>query len=595
MLLVIAAARLSRLEIVDREIHVDEVWSVWQLIGAQTDYTRDLTWPPLYTVLMDGWQRLTGIHIVTLRSLSVLYSLIGAAALYCAARTIVGFQGAVFATLIYAALPLSGFINTYARAYALVYALLPIALWLTVRYFARPGWRRAITLGVVMVAMFYTAYGAVGGYLLLGMYTLIVYRMQVWRWWLPGLIAAVLASPAIIGISGLVIGRAALVDRLVLPPPVQAISALYATLFEAGLPVWIGLIVIASVGSLIRLRRLNARMIGVLAWAVSPILFYALNRWLGLFSALYLWYVAVGLALWVAWGLTLLPRVAQMVSVIALIGLLITPVRFEQFQATPQPIGLSFEGLKEYVRWGDVLVIDPLWQDRYCRCVEPEMFDYLVRLYFPQGWRVVSDPVGYRRVWYLKWASLSDETFEQTKIQLGRIASTFIGPPEALFRLYEAPPDPVGIPFANGMWFHGVDLLDAPTGLLTRRAGDQFQVRLWWTVDRAPAGDYSIGLKGYLRDYPNKGEDRLVIQSDSGPQLEDPTLPTATSQWTPGRFYIETRTIEVPRSISRGELSATIPITMTVYQSWDGVRIKAPGTNADDLLFVFNLYIKAWG
>jgi hypothetical protein len=266
---------------------------------------------------------------------------------------------------------------------------------------------------------------------------------------------------------------------------------------------------------------------------------------------------------------------------------LIIPVDYVSFTATPQPLGVSFEALAKQVRWGDVLAIDPQWQDRYCKCIEPEVINYFIRLYFPQGWQIVDDPTGYRRVWYLKWDSVNDAAYEK-RIREGRLASVFVGPPEALFRLYEAPPNPTGVLFENGLRFHGIEVIDEPSGILVKRAGDRFRVRLWWSVDRQPSADYSIGLQGYLAG-------NLVIQSDSGPQLADPTQPAVTSQWVPGQFYVEVREITVPRSISSGTLNAKIPIYLTVYQWWDGLRIRAAGMNTDNLLETISLYIKAWG
>ena len=67
LLVLIAAGRVLRLNLAHKDLHIDEIWSVWQLIGNHTDYSRDATWPPLYYIALDGWQRLVGIDPFSLR------------------------------------------------------------------------------------------------------------------------------------------------------------------------------------------------------------------------------------------------------------------------------------------------------------------------------------------------------------------------------------------------------------------------------------------------------------------------------------------------------------------------------------------------
>ena len=62
------------------------------------------------------------------------------------------------------------------------------------------------------------------------------------------------------------------------------------------------------------------------------------------------------------------------------------------------------------------------------------------------------------------------------------------------------------------------------------------------------------------------------------------------SQWLPGRFYVEERTLTVPD----GVITASYPIDLTVYQWWDNVRLNAPGVNTDHLLTIQHVFIKSW-
>jgi hypothetical protein len=185
-------------------------------------------------------------------------------------------------------------------------------------------------------------------------------------------------------------------------------------------------------------------------------------------------------------------------------------------------------------------------------------------------------------VWYLKWDSLEDKEFEK-KVRQNRVAEDFIGPPEALFRLYEAPPDMTGIPFANGLRFHGMDLVDRTTNLLALRAGDKFRVRLWWSVDHPLDLDYSVSLQVLVNG-------KVTIQSDSAPQVTAPDMPRETSQWQPGQYYIEERELNVPRSLKEG----TYPIYLVVYYWQNNTRFSAPGANTDNMLPIYTLYVKAF-
>ncbi|MEP7286192.1 MAG: hypothetical protein ABI947_10540 [Chloroflexota bacterium] len=624
LLLLIAASRILRLSLDQRDLHVDEVWSVWQLLGAHPDYMRDAAWPPLYYIVLDGWRQLVGLHPVVLRFLSALLSLIGAASIYRVARRLwIGNTRremiGLMAMVVYSALALSTLLTTQVRGYALVYALLPVAFWFTLRYFDHPQIRRAIPLALTLAAMFYTWYGSVGAFLLIGIYTLLVYRQAIWRWWLPGIIAGLIALPGIIGIMGLVTNRIKPLSDSKIEPLIPALTALYKQDAGSSVIVWLLLFGIATVliaisqwagsgrpdpykipsgvgarpaspadFSLRTERRLGgedkrfSRPLALLVWIFVPVIMYGLNSYLGLFSANYTWYFVLGLALWMAWGLSQLPRSGQIVALAVLVGVLFTPIPYAAMQITPPPLGRSFAWLAQHVQWGDVIAIDPLWKDRYCNCVEPEVFDYLSRLYFPQGLPVVSNPDGYRRVWYLKWASLEDQAFEQ-RVRQNRVEGMFVGPPEALFRLYEAPPDSTGIPFENGMRFHGIDIIDQKPGLLARRVRDTVRVRLWWSVDKPITVDYSVALHIYANG-------QLVTQSDSAPQIVEAGTPHETSRWQMGRFYIEERDLEIPDSLITG----AYPINLIVYWSGDQVRISAPGVTQDRMLPIYTLNIKAW-
>jgi hypothetical protein len=131
------------------------------------------------------------------------------------------------------------------------------------------------------------------------------------------------------------------------------------------------------------------------------------------------------------------------------------------------------------------------------------------------------------------------------------------------------------------MRFQGTDLLDK-RGLPVFHEGDPLNVRLWWSVERPPTLDYSIGLF-ILND-----AGQIIAQQDGPPAVTD--APTATSQWQPGQLYTEDHTFQLPYPLPRGDYR----LAMAVYWYGDGVRIEAPGADADGLLTLLNFRVVAW-
>jgi hypothetical protein len=249
------------------------------------------------------------------------------------------------------------------------------------------------------------------------------------------------------------------------------------------------------------------------------------------------------------------------------------------------PYEAFFPQLARNWRAGDVLMIDP-----NCRCGTPMRYDYYQRVFFPDGLPVVEDPAGHRRVWYLGYDG-GDPSPGLQAAREGRVAAEFLGPAEFLFQLYEAPPDPDGVLYDNGMRFHGMSVLNNPTNTerpVLRHEGESIRVRLWWSVDETPVRDYSISLQMV-------GANGLVTQSDGAPQTV--TLqpyadvpPQEISQWQPGRYYIEERTLKIPNPTPAGEYA----LNLIVYQWWDGVRVPVADTPGIGLLPIRTVHVMAW-
>src|SRR6185503_14744393 len=86
------------------------------------------------------------------------------------------------------------FLTLYARGYFISVVAVPLAFWLTVRYFAKPTFRRALLLALSLFAMYAGQVTTVPTFGIIGLYTLLVYRRRIWLWWLPGLLALIPAA-----------------------------------------------------------------------------------------------------------------------------------------------------------------------------------------------------------------------------------------------------------------------------------------------------------------------------------------------------------------------------------------------------------------
>jgi hypothetical protein len=597
ILLLIAASRI--LYLTDLEMAWDEVWSVWQTFGSPADIVRwtPNDWPPLFFLTLGAWKEFVGIQPEPLRYLSVLSFLVGSAFTYRVTLRIWHERAALLVTLAYAAMGLSIYLSLVVRGYSFLMALTPLALWLTVRYFEAPASRpsvsepvitpsvrRAIYLALCMTTMFYIHLISVFIFILLGIYTLLVYRRAVWRWWLPGALVGALSWFMILPRISTLSTRGGYNALLPLAPLPEALIQKFATFTGSLAAVW-GVLFVAAVGvfAVQMLRgRGRAQVLALLIWVLSPIPIYVLHSRLGLFQDVrYVWWVMPGIALWIGIGLSYLPRPGFHMALMALGALLFLPSGLEQYEATVfvpanVPMEANFKLLREEMKPGDVLLIDPNCQ----KCAPIEAWDYFMRVYFPNGLRFVDNPDGYRRVWYVSRGWLQDPATKAAVLK-NRVEGKFFGPPTFLFRLYEGPPDQAGVLFENGLRFHGVDIqaLSTPSGIVLHE-GETFRVRLWWSVDRRLERDYSTSLQIPV---PNS-----LIQLDGPPKVID--APRETSRWQSGRFYIDERAIQLPYPLKPG----TFTLYLTVYQWWDNVRLLAPGVNQDRLLPIGQITVQSW-
>jgi hypothetical protein len=243
-----------------------------------------------------------------------------------------------------------------------------------------------------------------------------------------------------------------------------------------------------------------------------------------------------------------------------------------------------FETVAEHWQAGDVMLVDPDCGN----CPAPEEWDYFTRVYFPQGITFISDPAGYRRVWYVREVTKADPEIKAAVFE-GRVPGKYVGPPTFFARLFEGPPNPEGVLFDNGLRFLGMEVVGASSPeLYIKREGESVQVRLWWSADRPVELDYSLGVA-----VMDQSAQQLYAQDD-GPVhavlWNEPAQVLQTSQLEPGELYIDERTLTLPNPMPPG----VYRFFLVVYQSWDGVRVAAPGVNDATLLPLAELAVKSW-
>jgi hypothetical protein len=597
--LILLLIAVSRVGVANRyPMDYDEIWALWQSLGTPAEILRwtPYDWPPLHYQLLGVWQAATGIHPLTARFSSVLIFLIGVAGVWALARQLMpeSAWGPILAGGALGAFGYAQYVSVLARGYVLILALLPYALIFASRYLRRPTLGRAVPLALTMAVMFYTHLSAVLAFVLIGLFSLIMAGLPLgtwaFRWALPGGIAAVAALPEIlskvgVGLAG---SRLAAVQSIQRPPALTALADLYRQFAGEWWPFWAGLAVLAALTLVVNLLfplALKGRGAGrvrattaLTLWAGMPVFILIAAAVFGTFSPSHAAWVMPGVALWLGYALARLPRPLPGLTLIGIGAVLaLAPV--------PTTYHIPTLPLKEYLpslvrawRPGDVIVRDP-----NLRADSPEVWDYFARVYFPHGGMAfVDDPGTHRRVWYVQTDGEQAPDL-RAAVEKGRIAGVFFGPWDCLIRLYEGPPDPVGIAYENGLRFHGLEVLNATSpGYPVFREGETLQLRLWWAADRAVGLDYSIAVQF-------TGPDGVPLsQTDTIQPVGE--IPRETSRWPVGGFIVEERALTLPDTLKTGAYALKI----AVYQWWDGVRIAAAGLDADRLYPAETVYVKAW-
>lgn len=573
----------------------DEIWPIWQSFGDLPHILGwvPYDWPPLHYLMVWLWRAFTGPDPLTMRLLSLLVFLLGTAVMVRAASRILQDRWAgLAAAAAYSAFGFSIYVSMLVRGYGLLYGLTPALLWTTVRLFEAPtpvqARRRSAVTGIVIGAMFYTHLTAIVIFAAVGLYSLIVYGRplpRLMRWRGAVLVAAILSAPLIVSRLGIAVGRAAAMGQVNTPAFSDALGGWYRDFFGSAPLLWAALVV--GCGAL-AWRAVTDRTIrraaALTLWALLPGVLWAVNGAIGFFSLRHLAWVGVGLALLIGLGMARRPRGMSALVIIGVVALMWLPFPSDRYVLYGTlPTIENFTWLRREWQAGDVIYLDPTTHPG-----TPEMWDYFARAYFPAGLPFIANPDGYRRVWYV---TVDGQDTAQTRalVARGRIARQFVGPWNFLFRLYEAPPDAVGVPYPNGLRFHGLTRTGAPTpGYLVAHENEALTFEAWWSVDQAPAADYSLAIQ--ILDKTGA----LVAQSPD--RAGSAETPRETSRWVPGRLYMETMTVTLPYNTYQpgGFANRDFDVFLVVYQWWDQVQVAPPGANDAGLLPLTTLHITAW-
>lgn len=587
----------------DTPFSQDEARSGMRMMGTPAEVIawQPPDWPPLHNLLLGTWSSLTGEFPFNLRVFSAFFSLISVCIAYQMAYQLTKDRQVAWGTLVfYAGLGLSVYLGVFIRGYMIVLALFPLAIWLTSRYFDTHRKWDMVWLAITLGAMFITTYTSVFAFLFLGLYTLLNYPRQIWRWIPIGVIASPFALIELLRKWNYWIHRVGS-DNFTggFTYDIEHVFTVHVQdYFGQAEPFWIILVIVSCVLFLWKGRHQFRLFLWVIIGCLlAPIITFWLveSHIYIVMTSRYSWWAIIMLAFGLSLGLRYLPRIVWLGVLLIILGLMfMLPMHTQYYteDAFTYHYEDNMEWLSQQVQSGDVLLFDP----NYCikQCFDQDTLAYFWDVYLGDTVTQIDNLGEHRRMWLWRGIGHSRELLKE--LSKTTLASVFYGPPIALLELYVAPPNPEGILFDNGMRFHGFDVLhedgqyDVPPYNL--REQTTLNVRLWWSADRLLDEDYQVSIQVH-----DTVKNRLFTQDDNSPQLIHlkPTafepLPKRTSQWIPHQLYVEERILEFPNA--NKEIYADI--NLIVYRLADGTRITGPGITTDGLFPLTKAIVWAWG
>jgi hypothetical protein len=541
---------------------------------------------PLWFVSFNLWQKVAGDSEFAGRVFSLLQSMLTLALVYRIGERWLGGRWAGLCALV--ALALSSYFFVYGleiRPYAMIMLVSALSMTFFFRWLETRTWRDALLWGLTVMLMLYLHYLGVFLFVMQGMYFFAQSRrtfprlwgqavvalgmaLLIWLPWFPTFFAQFrhiggMVQPGDTRIPG--VGVAV----MAIPTTTQSVAK-FADLATNEQPLLYALILLAGLALLWRKRRYWLAV----AWGIGlPAFTFLVNLIVPVYEPRYATPLVPGFGLVVGVSLAALPgrwTKGAALGVFAVLALLTV-----QTGVTDRPPLRSYlRQLDAAFQPGEVVYLDGIYLDlvgnyQY-RHYAPSVMDHLVS---PQP---KNDFVGAvddnatlpRCVWFV-----TKDWFDPTvrahfdSLVATRPLQRVIGDQRYLFQQLCAPPEVEPRLFGDSLRFRGADIES-----VTR---DQVTLKLWWDVLKAPGYDYSISVQ--LLDPAGK----LVTQSD-GPIIDYwGRGPIQTSTLVPGDIYIHHPTLTVPPGTPPGQYR----LALTVYQSWDGMRLPVAGATDNLLLF----------
>lgn len=128
--LALLAAILRGILAIDQSIRLEEALQ-WVLATHLSDALKS-TQPPFFTILLAGWIRLFGDHVIILRLLSIIAGLAGVVFIGLLGKRAAGNSFGIVIAILFATNPLLAFVGANATSYSLMLALSLAGFWLLV-------------------------------------------------------------------------------------------------------------------------------------------------------------------------------------------------------------------------------------------------------------------------------------------------------------------------------------------------------------------------------------------------------------------------------------------------------------------------------
>lgn len=569
-------------------VWTDEGFSMYAISEPQLDRIADkLTedfHPPLYLFTLAGWRGLVGESRIALRMLTILGGMIAAAAVYRTGRDWFGHRAALYGLLLFAALDVVVHYAQQIRQYGWLVLAVSLLSLLFLRALQRPSLARMIAYTLAVSFTLYTLY--LGAVIVVVQGAVVVFLWRAaWRvklrFFAAWLAAAVMYLPWLIGLRHimLLLSERGLANRPnVTPTTPEAIIGLLNVMFSGQTALLIGAGAL-GMWAWWRARRsphwTGQTYLMLAGWGLLALMI-GVNFWFPNLTARTLVYLMPAIVLLCGYGLSLLPRQAQTLFVVAFL-LVVLPVTDIVQPRLDYDVAAAV--VAEGYSPGDLVVLENGWDDN--------AFAYEIRLavgnpsiirtlpwvdtrreIVPVVPQIEGELEAARRVWVVNWLQPSQVMpfFDAGGLgyQRAQFSETFVGVQykdlygdnDVTVALYErVQQGETPLAFGDKLALHDAIVSD------TVSAGDPLHVDLWWSALDSLSLDYSVGV--FLLD-----EGGAVVAEHNAPPGELPT-----TQWTPDTLIFDRHTLALPPDL----LPATYQIGVKVYWYGDLEPLPANG------------------